>query len=217
LPCTSSNTTGRNYACATSNGGVNGQSQVFVSITDRNNDEVYYRGIIPLSGQFIVNGNPDLEDRLIIQISTVNPDTGFPLLLLQAIQMRATCQEGRDDISLLTQYGSLQLVSWTSDDQGTNTAVADIILTYTVTNEGRLTAIAESASRTSTLQGDRTLIPPAVQLARGLSRSFQDISRLNLFSSAGRTFETVLTVAGVGMMSNVACDAVDTFTLAIAA
>jgi hypothetical protein len=31
--------------------------------------------------------------------------------------------------------------------------------------------------RTSTLQGDTTLLsPPGVQLARGLTRSFQDIS-----------------------------------------
>jgi hypothetical protein len=219
LPCTSSNTTGRNYVCATTNGGVNGQSQVFVTITERGNGgEVYYEGIIPLSGQFIVNGRPNLADRIIISISTVNPNTGQPLLLLQAIQMRATCAEGQDDISLLTQYGSLQLASWSSDDEGTNTALADIILTYSVTNEGRLTAIAESADRTSDLQGERNLIsPPGVQLARGLTRSFQDISRLNLFSSAGRTFVTVLTVSGVGLLSGTACDAVDTFNLAIGA
>jgi hypothetical protein len=153
---------------------------------------------------------------LIIRTSTVDATTGQAGQLLQAIQMRATCQEGRDDISLLTQYGAFQLVSFTSVDQGTNSAVVDIILSYSVTNAGRLTAIAESVQRASSLQGDRTLIsPPGVQLARGLTRSFQDISRLSLFSAAGRTFETVLTVAGIGLLSGTACGATDTFNLSV--
>jgi hypothetical protein len=217
LPCAASNTTGRNFGCRVSNGGVNGQSAVFISITDRDGLP-YFRGVVPLGGLFAAQGGVEIDDRVEIRISTVNPDTGQPDQELQFVQMRGTCQEGRDDISLLTQYGALQLVSFTSPDQGANSAIVDLILTYSVENVGKLTAIADSAERTSTLQGDSTLIsPPGVQLGRGISRSFQDISRLNLFSSAGRTFETVLTVAGVGMMSNVACDAVDTFTLAIAA
>ena len=92
----------------------------------------------------------------------------------------------------------------------------DIILTYSVTNEGKLTAIAETVERKSTLQGDRRLIsPPGVQLARGLTRSFQDISRLSLFAAAGRTFGSVLTVTGVGLLSGVACDATDTFDFSV--
>jgi hypothetical protein len=97
--------------------------------------------------------------------------------------------------------------------------VADIILTYGVTNEGRLTAIAQSATRTSDLQGDRILISPSdpVQLARGITRVYQDISRLSLFSEAGRTFVTSLVVEGVGLVSNIACGAASTFTLTIGA
>jgi hypothetical protein len=215
LPCTSSNTTGRNYACETSNGGVSGQSQVFVSVANRNN-VLYFSGIVPLGGQFIVDGGAGLDDRINIRTSTVDTTTGQAGQLLQAIQMRATCQEGRDDISLLTQYGAFQLVSFTSPDQGTNSAVVDIILSYSVINEGRLTAVAELVQRTSTLQGDTTLLsPPGVQLARGLTRSFQDISRLNLFAAAGFSFDTVLTVAGVGLLSGTACDDSDSFTLSI--
>jgi hypothetical protein len=213
-PCTSSNTTGRNYDCATANGGVNGQAQVFVSITDRNNDEIYFRGIVPLNGQFIVNGRPDLADRLVIRISTVNPTTGEALLLLQNIQMRGTCANG-DDIRLLTQYGSLNLVSFTSSTQGTNTEIADIILTYSITNAGRFVAIAQRAERTSDLQGDRTFFNEDVPFDRDVTRSFVDVSRLNLRSVAGSTFVTVLTVSGVGLASQVVCDDSDTFNLAI--
>jgi hypothetical protein len=168
---------------------------------------LYFSGIVPLGGQFIVDGGAGLDDRINIRTSTVDTTTGQAGQLLQAIQMRATCQEGRDDISLLTQYGAFQLVSFTSVDQGTNSAVVDIILSYSVINEGRLTAVAELVQRTSTLQGDTTLLsPPGVQLARGLTRSFQDISRLNLFAAAGFSFDTVLTVAGVGLLSGTACD-----------
>jgi hypothetical protein len=213
-PCTSSNTTGRNYDCATSNGGVSGQSQVFVIITDRNNDEIYFTGIVPLTGQFIVNGRPDLADRLIIQISTVNPTTGEALLLLQNIQLRGTCADN-DDIRLLTQYGALQLVSFTNLEQGTNTEIADIILTYSITNAGRFVAIAQSASRVSELQGPRTFIDQDIPFDRDITRSFVDVSRLNLRSFAGSTFATEFTVSGVGFPSNVACNDIDTFNLSI--
>jgi hypothetical protein len=213
LPCTSSNSTGKDYACATTNGGVSGQSQVFVSVTDKNN-RPKFSGIVPLGGQFIIDAGAGFTDRINIRTSTV--DAGQAGQLLQAIQMRATCREGRDDISLLTQYGAFQLVSFTSPTQGTNSAVVDIILSYSVTNEGKLTAIAELVERTSTLQGDSTLLgPPGVQLARGLTRSFQDISRLNLFAAAGFSFDTVLTVEGVGLLSGTACDDSDSFTLSI--
>jgi hypothetical protein len=53
--------------------------------------------------------------------------------------------------------------------------------------------------------GRRSLSPPGVPLARGLTRSFQDISRLKLFAAAGFAFDTVLTVAG--WLSGTACDA----------
>jgi hypothetical protein len=215
LPCAASNTTGRNFGCRVSNGGVNGQSAVFISITDRDGLP-YFRGVVPLGGLFAAQGGVEIDDRVEIRISTVNPDTGQPDQELQFVQMRGTCQEGRDDISLLTQYGALQLVSFTSPDQGANSAIVDLILTYSVENVGKLTAIADSAERTSTLQGDSTLIsPPGVQLGRGISRSFQDISRLNLYAAVGATFETVLVVTGVGMLSNTPCDSTDSFTLSI--
>jgi hypothetical protein len=216
LSCAASNTTGQNFDCSVSNGGVNGQSAVYISVADRD-DFPYFNGVVPLFGLFAAEGpGVEINDRFEIRISTVNPITGQPDQELQFIEMRGTCQEGQDDISLLTQYGALQLASFTSPGQGTNSAINDIIVTYSVENVGKLTAIAESLFRMSNLQGARTFLsPPGVQLGRGISRSFQDISRLNMFSSAGATFETVLTATGVGMMSGTPCDSIDSFTLSI--
>jgi hypothetical protein len=178
LSCTSSNTTGRSYAGATSNGSISGQPLVFVSVTNRNNP-LYFSGFVPLGGQFIVDGGAGLDDLISIRIrtSTVDVTTGQAGQLLQAIQMRATCQEGRDDITLLTQYGAFQLFSFTSVNHGTNSAVVDIILSYSVTNAGRLIAFAELVQRMTMVQGDSTPFSRSgVQLARGITRSFQDIS-----------------------------------------
>jgi hypothetical protein len=216
LPCSASNTTGRNYDCESLNGGVNGNAQVFISVTDRD-DEVFFEGILNLGQLFVVQGTPELPDRLEILVSAVNPTVGTPGAELQEIEMRASCREDRDDISLLTQYGSLQLAAFTSPDQGSNSAIDDVILTYTVANAGKLTAIAETLVKTSTLQGDGILIsPPGVQLARGLSRTFTDTTRLNLFAAAGSTFDQTLTTTGIGMMSGAACADTDSFSLSIA-
>jgi hypothetical protein len=189
---------------------------VFISVTDRD-DEVFFEGILNLGQLFVVQGTPELPDRLEILVSAVNPTVGTPGAELQEIEMRASCREDRDDISLLTQYGSLQLAAFTSPDQGSNSAIDDVILTYTVANAGKLTAIAETLVKTSTLQGDGILIsPPGVQLARGLSRTFTDTTRLNLFAAAGSTFDQTLTTTGIGMMSGAACADTDSFSLSIA-
>jgi hypothetical protein len=107
---------------------------------------------------------------------------------------------------LLTQYGAFQLVSFTSPDQGTNSAVVDISFhTVLPMKEGLLLLPSWCRERVHFRETLLYLARLAFNLPVVSPDRFRTF-RLNLFAAAGFSFDTVLTVAGVGLLSGTACD-----------
>jgi hypothetical protein len=97
--------------------------QVFVSVASQT--MCYFGGIVPLEDSSSLTVGPVLTTA-----STFAPRLSTPLGKLGSFSRPFRCGQlakrvGRHQ--LLTQYGAFQLVSFTSVDQGTNSAVVDII------------------------------------------------------------------------------------------
>jgi hypothetical protein len=112
--------------------------------------------------------------------------------------MSSTCSNATTSLTLLAQYGSLQLTAYKNAENGLQTAVEAISQTFVVSNTGADNVAVSWANITSTLLGTSALMsPPGMPLASGQSVSFPfNSTAINLYAANGNSFHTSFHVSG---------------------
>lgn len=160
-------------------------------------------------GMFIRISNGLENGRLSVTISSSNNGVpGLPLQILSNIDLGCEGQPG-EDLTLLEDFGALQLVSFTNDDQGFVSILEDVAMTYTIRNTGLLSATATSAVRTSAFEGMPVVFVDGMDplvLAPGEASSFTEAARqINLQNEGGTEYRFEMSVSGEGTESRVDC------------
>lgn len=194
--CTASNTTATDFECSDVNGGPI-SSQVYITITDEAGQSSYFTGIVEPGIIFATTSDAELTDKIKVDIASL--ENGEPGDLLQTFLLSSSCAGEENDVSLLTQYGSLQLTAFESPESGFQAAIEVISQVFVVTNDGDDAVSLSWANITSTLFGTTSLIsPPGLLLSSGESITFPfETTPLNLYASAGRPISSTFDVSGI--------------------
>ena len=205
--CDASNTTGKDFKCVQRAG--TGASPVRILVTDKNKEIQYFdEEAIDLGTVVQVEAGTSFDKVLLITIMSGGK-------VVQEMQLRSTCKDEKDDISLMTHYGALQLVGYTSGSQGDQDIYQSIMYSFIVENRG-LDAFIESATANTLLNGDLSLIaPPGTALARRETQVYKSSAVVNVYAMSGMVFPSTFQVTGVGQKSQKSCgaDASDFFQL----
>jgi hypothetical protein len=207
LPCNYTNTTGREFLCVTNNGGtqVNPPTPVFVTAQDADRRVTYFHDMVLVGDAFTVAPRQGSRFNGIIRLTVSTISDNLPSLVLQELKIRVTCNDD-DDISLLTQYGSMQLAGFTSLTHGRQSAFESIQVRFAITNNGLTKAIVRHAIIDSELFGTRDIITaPGVEFRRDQSESFIFKGLLNLYDGAGQQFSNKLSLNGTSVQNNLTC------------
>jgi hypothetical protein len=196
-PCTAANSTGSGFTCTDSGAGPT-SSDVFIAITNDNETDSYFVGVVEPGVIFGTSSDAILADRIKVKVSSLNGSA--PDQLLQTVSMNISCAGEGSDVSLLSQYGSLQLTAFENAASGFQTAVEVISQNFIVTNVGAEATTLSWANITSTLYGTTALVsPPGIELASNESLSFPYATTpINLYASNGQTFSSSFSVAQSG-------------------
>jgi hypothetical protein len=220
------NNTQDKFLCDDHNTETPRPSTVFIRVSRR--DSIFFQGPVADEGgggQIFTVGisEDDAKDDEIfddandvdIEIFTVVNDN--PGTILQESTMSARCRE-EDGLTLLDTFGALQLVGFRNTEQGSQQVFADIVLSYTATNDEVLDGNLIGAFRNSTLSGFENLLEPdesRTTIEPGESETFLETFSLNLAASAGQSFDFSFLINGVGSGSNLECQDTDLFTLRV--
>jgi hypothetical protein len=113
----------------------------------------------------------------------------------------------------------LQLVGFRNTELGSQQIFANIVLTYTATNEGVLNGDLIGAFRQSDFSGFESLLSENERrtIAPGATETFLETFTLNLAAAAGQAFEFSYLVNGEGTISGDrgACTDTKLFTLSV--
>lgn len=207
LPCAASNTTSTDFTCTDENGGpvLNPPRPVFITVINVENPTIYFSSIIKFGDLFTVLPRPGetFENEIRVEIYNVRGNDAAEIL--QTMSLPTTCNDN-DNISLLTQYGSLQLTAFASSEQGYQSVFENLSLIFTITNIGKVTALVDDAGINSTLFGERIQISDSgIEFKRLQSESFQLDAFINLYESAGQTFQNSLAVNGNALQNDTRC------------
>ena len=206
-PCSQSNTTSNEFNCVDERDDVTAQLRAYIRVTDQDRTVSYFEGPVKRGEIFVVGNGIVMAERLFLEVF-VDSGSG-PGDRIQSLALHTICDD-QSDISLLTNYGSLQLTAFDNEQLGFQSAVDAIEQTFVIRNDGMLVARVEWTNVTSTLYGESALIsPPGLQIPPGLEYPFAyEGTQINLYASTGQTYKNVLRVSGVGLTSGLACDAV---------
>jgi hypothetical protein len=203
-----------NFECQDSNLEVDRPSSVYLRMVGQDQDGDWYAGEVS-EGQ-IIDVPTKRGDAMRIEISTVE-EIGGPGLLLQQSQMNFDCTE-ESALTLMTNFGNLQLIGFENPETGLQQVFANIEITYTATNAGTLDMDLFGAFGSSPFSGFQDFLGGEVRpLSRDGDAAFVEEFTLNLDATAGSEFQFTLLAQGRGSTSEVVCDETDAFTLAIAA
>ena len=202
--CSASDNEQSNFQCEDVGGGPNGTDPVYISIDGAIESVVELGGVFRATGTF--------GDSISVVISTVRD--GAAGTTLQELRSTTRCTEG-DDLSLLTNYGALQLVAFENESQGMVSIFADIILTYRIENTGLLDAEVTSALRNSALSGEEELLLSPRSIGPGGAIIFTEAARINLAESALLTLDFTYNVEAVNRRG-LDCPASDDYSFTIA-
>jgi hypothetical protein len=193
--CEASNTTSKDFKCIDSNGGPT-FSTVFIKITNDGETFSYFNGTVQPGYIFGINASDALPELMRIQVFSVTSDA--PDILLQTVLMSPSCANLDSDVSLLTQYGSLQLTAFENAEEGFQSAIGIIVQNFEVKNTGTGLVTLLWANITSSLYGTTALVSlPGVFIESGDSVSFPFSSTLlNLMGASGTSFTSTLEVLG---------------------
>lgn len=211
--CKESNTTSPAFECSDSNGGPS-SSPVFISITDDMEGVSYFNGTVDPGVIFGTNVGIVLADKIRIKISSLTSDKHHEkeVVVLQTVSMSTSCAASDDDISLLTQYGSLQLTAFANEAHGLQSAMEIISQKFVIRNVGDTVATVAWANMTSNLYGTIALVrPPGMKLHQGESQSFSyETTPINLYAADDQSFHSNFEVVSDGKEgSNKCSDIVD--------
>ena len=209
----STNTSAANFQCTDMNVDIARPDSVFVRMGDGDQDE-WFSGVL-VEGQ-IADIPIGRSDTMTIQIFTVEEER--PRTMLQTSQMDILCNE-ESALTLLTYFGSLQLVGYQNAELGVEQVFANIEIEYKSENAGVLSMELFDAVATSPFTGFQDFLDSEKfqDLARGESLSFSERFTLNLEATAGSDFLFSFLAQGRGTRSKVECESTDEFTLIIEA
>ena len=192
-PCSASNSTGAGFQCTDSSAGPT-SSKVFITLTSEDETDSYFSGVVVPGVIFGTSSGASLADRIKAKVSSLVGSV--PDQLLQTVSMGVSCSVD-SDVSLLTQYGSLQLTAFKNTESGFQTGIEVISQSFVVTNVGGESATVSSANITSTLYGTTSLVsPPGLELGSNESMSFPyETTPINLFAASGQSFSSTLSVS----------------------
>jgi len=141
--------------------------------------------------------------------SSENGVPGLPLQVLSSLELGCFGREGQD-LTLLQDYGALQLTSFTNNEQGFVDALEEVTMTYTIRNNGPFAATVTEAVRTSQFEGVPVVFVDAgspLVIAGQEEMTFTEAtSSINLQDNVGTEFVFVMSVTGQGSQSDVGCD-----------
>jgi hypothetical protein len=206
--CSQSNATSPNFICEDGQNFNSSLLKALVRISDPEEPAtIFFEGTVKKGEIFAVGRrNVRLSDSLLIQILA----DGLVTDPFQVLQVPIHC-DASTDLSLLTNYGAVQLTAFESDSQGYQSAIELIDETFVIRNDGRLVATVAWANATSTLYGDNVALVspgPGLPVAPGLEYPFSfDATQINLYASSGTTYSSALVVTGSGLDSRLPCEA----------
>ena len=209
----STNTSAANFNCTDVNVDIARPDSVYVRMRGEDQDEWF--SAIMVEGQ-IADIPIGRSDVMTIQISTVENEV--PRTLLQFMEMDVLCNE-ESALTLLTYFGSLQLVGYQNAELGVEQVFANIEIEYKSENAGVLSMELSDAVATSPFTGFQDFLDgeKSQDLARGESSTFSERFTLNLEATAGSDFFFTFLAQGRGAISKVECDSTDEFTLIVEA
>ena len=181
--------------------------EVFIFATGEGN-EIIFQG--PTQVGEILQFSSGLEGGSIsVTISTSdNGVPGLPLQILSSIELGCEGQVGQD-LTLLEDFGALQLISFTNDDQGFVSILEDVTMTYVIRNAGDLPASATEAVRTSAFEGMPVVFvdggSPVLLGPSEESAFVEATTQINLQNQGGTEYRFEMRVSGEGTQSFVPC------------
>lgn len=204
MPCSSTVTKPPSmFKCTTMNGGpsMNPPDDAFISVISK--DKVYFAGGIRFGSTFLVSaGSYDEEFAPTISIVISQMADGEPGQTLQTIELHNECQMG-NDIHVLAQHGAVQLVAFESKEQGLQSALEELTITYVVQNIGPIRASLNQIYVNSTFTGERNFA--SLELEQGESERWAFTTPINLYASDGLEFYNEIHVEGTGLQNNIVC------------
>ena len=185
---------------------VEGQSitddSVFVTMLG-NEGRFFFSGTVQPND--VVTISSDLDRTIAITISDVDATTGGRGdELYQVTRMWSRCNGEDNDLTLGADYGAFQLVSFSNPDQGTQNALEELKLTYSITNARALDATVTSAVKTQPVTTE-LLSEGDVVLEGGDLIEFLDTVNVNMIASSGGELRYDFFVAGRDTESSGEC------------
>jgi hypothetical protein len=169
-----------------------------------------FEGIVPIGGYVQISSGLERD----LEVTIYSPANGAAGSVLQELgKIELDCEGDEGGLTLLQEFGALQLTGFTNPDQGSQSVLDDVTITYFVRNAGVLGATATSASATGGFDSSTlTLISSATELGPGEQLSFpQETVRLNLLDEGGNEFRFEASVTGAGTVSGITCDDSEAF------
>ena len=193
----------QNYECTDTEANLGAaREEVFVEITE--GVRIIYFGVVRLNQVFVADG--DFGDSTTITLYTVI--NGMRGEELQRLVIPTSCNPD-DDLTLLNQYGALELTGFTNAASGQQSIEANIELVYAVENAGFQSANVESALIIDAFDGGPIEIvdSPFELQSDGQSVLFRNVQLLNLRlkEQLGRVDTFFLSITGTSVSNDIAC------------
>jgi hypothetical protein len=192
------------FTCTDFNTDVKRPFSVFLKVYG--GTDIFFEGIVS-AGQLFDVPLPTLNNEILLSLSTVSP-SGNAGTLLQTSRMSVACRE-EDALTLLKTFGSLQLNGFKNAQMGSQYVFANLELSYTVKNVGRIDSLLTMATTDSPFTGmaDELLSPnaPKRPIGPGDTETFVERATVNLVVALGERFDFFFEIQGEGAMSNLRC------------
>ena len=205
------NNTASNFQCEDFNLSTQRPPSAYISISGNSTQDVWFSGVVS-AGQ-VINAPINAGSTIHIEVSTVV--NGGPGVLLQKSQMGVKCNSA-SALTLMTYFGNLQLVGFQNVDMGLQQVFANVGISYTATNTGRLELDLYGAFASSPFSGFQNFLNGQnMTLSPGENATFLEQFTLNLAATAGSSYQFTFLAQGIGSISQVGCEGTAAFTLSI--
>ena len=140
-----------------------GQQQVYVEILARNN--IFFSDFVNVGDTYdVVAPNGFTRGEIEIITCANEPDEDGDCDDLDEQTIDTTC--GDDEVTLGASYGPHDLIAFSTDETGTQTLFATVLIEYIVENPSVFAARIDSAMVMSSFEGQRNLVPPPITVNR---------------------------------------------------
>lgn len=189
------------------------QEEVYITVESdkkqnkrEKNDKVLRFGqVVGIGETFVLSSGLGRESTIVIS-SVVSGGPGTELQRIEKLNTHCRGQEG-EDLTLLQDYGAIQLVGFDTNEQGEVNTEENILLKYVIRNEGSLPAVLLSAVKENPFLTDPTeqlLIESSQTLEPGEDIEFLEIRTLDM-EEADQDYNVGLYITGEGLQSGRSC------------